>query len=467
MPDYRRRKTREDMTVRLDANGILADHIGAGGLSRDSIDALGARVADAARHLRTRRAAGEIGFYDLAHKPPQLDATRSLAQDLRSEFETLVVLGIGGSALGTKTLLGALPDVSRNVLVADNVDPSGFGRLLDGLDLERTAFNVISKSGSTAETMAQFLVIRDLLLRRFGAVDYTKHIIVTTDAERGALRQIVHDEGFRSLAVPDNVGGRFSVLTAVGLLPVAFAGVRIDDLLAGAKWMDERCSDDGIWRNPAHLLAALLYLADTEKRQNIVALMPYSDRLACLSAWFAQLWAESLGKAVTVDGGPANVGQTPLVALGATDQHSLLQLFTEGPRDKVVVMVRVEDHGREIQIPSGYADIESLAYLGGGGLGELLNLEQRATELALVQAGRPVLTLNVPKVDAFTLGQLFFLFEAAVALAGGLYRVDPFDQPGVEASKRLTYAQMGRPGFEQLRTEVEAWLQRKRSDFIV
>jgi glucose-6-phosphate isomerase len=467
MPDFRRRAARESMTVKLDANGAMAETIGAHGVSRAEIDALRPRIEQAARDLRHRRQAGEIGFYELHTPGPVLDDIKGLASELRSEFDTLVVLGIGGSALGTRTLLSALPDGSRQVIVADNVDPSTFGRMVDELDLEKTVFNVISKSGSTAETMAQFLVVRDMLLRAFGAVDYVKHVVLTTDAEKGALRQIVHDEGFRSLVVPDKVGGRFSVLTAVGLLPAAFAGFRIDELLAGAKWMDDRCTSDDVWANPAHLFAALLYLADTGHHQNIVALMPYSDRLLSLSAWFAQLWAESLGKAQTVDGRPAHVGQTPIVAVGATDQHSLLQLFAEGPFDKVVVMIRVEDHGREIPIPSAYGDLESLAYLGGAGLGELLNLEQLATEVALGKAGRPVMTIRVPQVNAFTVGQLFHFFEAAVSFAGGLYEVDPFDQPGVEESKRLTYAQMGREGYDGRRADVEAWVARKRDDLIV
>lgn len=467
MPDPRRRSKRESMIIRLDLNGMLAAVIGASGVDPTEIESLQPRLQATRDALRQRRRSGDLEFYDLPKQIGAIDAAKDLAGKLRSEFDTLVVLGIGGSALGTKTLLGALPDQTRRVVVADNVDPWSFGALLDGLDLQRTAFNVISKSGTTAETMAQFLVVRDILLRTFGAVDYRKHVVVTTDAEKGVLRQIVHDEGFRSLTIPDRVGGRFSVLTSVGLLPAAFAGLRVDELLAGAQAMDERCQGDDIWKNPAELFATLLYLADTRRRQNVVALMPYSDRLFWLAAWFAQLWGESIGKAVKLDGSPAHVGQTPLVAVGATDQHSLLQLFAEGPVDKVVVMLRVEDHGRELPIPAAYADLDSLAYLGGSGLGTLLNREQTATELALVKQQRPVLTINVPQVNAFTLGQLFHLFEAAVAFAGGLYEVDPFDQPGVEESKKLTYGQMGRRGFEDRRTEVQAWLERKRPEFVV
>jgi len=466
MPDYRRKATREAMSIRVDFNGMMSDAIGETGVAPAEIAALEPRIKEVTRNLEAQRAAGEIGFYDLPSQKDAVAEVKELAAELRQESDTLVVLGIGGSALGTKTIIGAL-DSDRRVIVADNVDPWTFGKLIDEVDLARTTFNVISKSGETAETMSQFLIIRDLLLRTFGAVDYTKHVVITTDAESGALRQVVHDEGFRALPIPAGVGGRFSVLTAVGLLPAAFAGVRIDDLLNGAAWMDQRCRENDIRRNPAHLFGACLYLADTRHDQNVVVLMPYSDRLQYLAAWFAQLWAESLGKDQSIDGAAVNVGQTPVAALGATDQHSLVQLFAEGPADKVVVMIRVDDHGREMAIPSGYADLETLSYLGGTGLGTLINLEQRATELALVKKKKPVVTIMAPQVDAFTLGQLFFFFEVAVAFAGGLYRINPFNQPGVEEGKRLTYGQMGRKGFEDKRAEVEAWTKSKRSDYVV
>jgi len=466
MPDYRRRAAREQMGVRVDFNGIIAAAAG-GGITREEVDALAPRISEITHSLGGRRNAGELPFYDLPVAKDALAKIKALAAEVRGESDTLVVLGIGGSALGTKTLIDALGSKTPRVVVADNIDPWSFGALLDGLDLSRTAFNVVSKSGETAETMAQFLVVRDLLLRHLGAVDYTTRVVITTDAEHGALRQVVHDEGFRDLVIPAGVGGRFAVLTAVGLFPAAFAGVRVDDLLAGAAWMDTRCQPVDVWKNPGHLLGTLLYLADTRHAQNILVLMPYSERLRWFATWCAQLWAESLGKAVTLEGTPAHVGQTPVTAVGATDQHSLLQLFVDGPADKVICMLRVEDHGRELPVPSSYADLEPLGYLGGMGLGALLNAEQRATELALLQGQRPVITLTVPQLNAFTVGQLFYVFEVAVVFAGGLYRINPFDQPGVEAGKRLTYGQVGRKGFEDKRAEVEALLARKQPDYIL
>jgi glucose-6-phosphate isomerase len=467
MPDYRRRAVRESMTVRLDVNGIMSEAIGDEGFGRGEVDALARRAEELAEGLRERREAGELPFLDLHKRQDLLKAVTELAADVREEADTFVVLGIGGSALGTRTILNAIGTDRIPVHVADNVDPWSFGALLDTLDLSRTTFNVISKSGETAETMSQFLILRDRLLRALGAIEYKKHMIITTAPEGGYLRQIVNDEGFRDLIVPPGVGGRYSVLSPVGLLPAAVAGVHVDELLAGAAWMDARSQSHALWENPPYLFGSLLYLAEVRKNKNVVVLMPYSDRLRELAAWFAQLWAESLGKAHDLNENAVHVGQTPQAALGVTDQHSQVQLYLEGPSDKVIVMIRVEDHGRKLEIPSAYADLEGVSYLGGTELGALCNMEQRATELALQKHGRMVLTLQVPAVNAFTLGQLFQFFETATLFAGGLHRINPLDQPAVEEGKRLTYGLAGRKGWEDRRTEVEQWLAGKRTEYVL
>jgi glucose-6-phosphate isomerase len=467
MPDFRRRAVRESMTVRLDVGGMLHEAIGVDGLTRGEVEALAERAAECARALQTKRAAGELPVCDLPQQTDTLRRISKLAASVREEIDTLVVLGIGGSALGSRAILQALADGTKRIEVADNVDPWSFGALLDSLDLSRTAFNVVSKSGETAATMAQFLVVRDRLLRALGAIDYQSHVIITTDGEHGSLRQIVHDEGFRDLVVPAGVSGRVSVLTAAGLFPAAVAGVRIEDLLAGAAWMDSRLHSDSVWENPAHLLAALLYLAETKRRKNVVVLMPYSDRLRAFARWFGQLWAESLAKSSDIEGNPTHSGQTPQPAVGATDQHSQLQLYLDGPPDKVVMFIRVEDHGREIEIPKAYDDLEGVGYLSGKGLGALLNMEQRVTELALQKHGRMALTLALPQLNAFTLGQLFYLFEAATLFAGALHRVNSGDQPAAEEGRRLTFGLAGRKGWEDRAAEVEEWLANKSSRAIV
>src|SRR5262245_30805770 len=470
MANYRRRRWRDAMTVRLDLNGLLATAVGPDGIAADELASLEPELARVRETLVTRRARGELAFADLPFRRDESREVLDVAAGLRADFDTLVVLGIGGSALGARALVSALADesVGLRVIVADSIDPESFGALLGRLDLGRTLFDVVSKSGETAETMAQFLIVRDRLLRELGAVDYKGHLIVTTDAREGALRQIVNDEGFRALPIPAGVGGRFSVLTPVGLFPAAAAGIDIEELLAGAAYMDERGkAATSAAADPALALAGTLWLLAARHRKPIVVLMAYCERLATIADWFCQLWAESLGKATDLGGRTVVWGQTPVRAVGTVDQHSQLQLWAEGPRDKVVLFLRVEDHGAAVDLPATYQDLESVAYLGGHSLAELLNAEQRATELALAKRGRPSATFVVPALNAFTVGELLYLLETTTVATGALAGVDPFGQPGVEEGKRLASGLMGRPGFEAAREEVEAWVARKDARFIL
>jgi glucose-6-phosphate isomerase len=478
MADYRKRRWRNQPAVRVDVNGALDALLGDRGLGAQDLESLGPTVSQAHDRLVARREAGELRFRELPHDRQGIQSVLELAREVREEFDTLVVLGIGGAALGARAVYRALcprfhdhrPGSSERgvrLIIADNVDPATFGAILDEIDLHHTAFNVISKSGETAETMSQFLVARERLLKTFGAVDYSRHVVITTDADAGALRQIVNDEGFRSLAIPPGIPGRYGVLSAVGLFPAAAAGIDVAELLRGAAAMDERCSSPSLFENPAYLHAAVCYLAHVARQKNVQVMMPYSDALRDFGEWFVQLWGESLGKSLDVDGQPAASGQTPVAAVGACDQHSKLQFFAEGPDDKLVTFVRVEDHGARLEVPQGYVDLESVGYLGGRTLGDLLNLEQRAAEVALASLGRMTTVVHVPVVNEFTLGQLFYLFEVQTAFAGTLYRVDPFDQPGVEECKRLIYGLAGRRGYEEKRAEVEAWMQKKSPKYVI
>jgi glucose-6-phosphate isomerase len=478
MADYRRKRWRSEMAVRVDVNGALDSLVGAAGLSAKDLEEIEPRVAEVHATIDARRKANEMRFRDLPYDKREISKMLELARELANEIDTLVVLGIGGSALGARALYQALrppfhdhrpgnPERGVRLVIADSIDPHTFSAILDEVDPHRTVFTVISKSGETAETMAQFLIVRERLLKVLGAVDYSRHVVMITDADAGALRQIVNDEGFRSLPIPPGIPGRYSVLSAVGLLPAAVAGIDVNELLAGAAAMDERCGAESLLENPAALHAAVHYLAHVERQKHVNVLMPYCDKLRGLADWFVQLWAESLGKASDVEGHPVHAGQTPLAAIGSGDQHSRLQLFAEGPNDKIITFVRVEDHGDRLEIPQGYGDLDSVGYLGGRGLGDLLNLEQRATEVSLAVQGRLTTTVHVPVVNGFTLGQLIYLFEVQAVYAGGLYRVDPFNQPGVEASKRLTYGMAGRKGFEEKRAEVESWLQKKNPRYVI
>ncbi len=421
---------------------------------------LAARFDGAMEVFRAREAAGELGFTALPGDTAARDAVQELADSFGQWFEDLVVVGIGGSSLGGRAVADALLGPHWNVLddearehyprlhFLENADPDSVSALLARVDPRRTLFNVVSKSGSTAETMAQFLVLEEVVERAVGPDQVRGHFLFTTDPEGGVLRRLARDRGIPALAVPPNVGGRFSVLSPVGLLPAAVTGTSLEALLGGAADMLERCRRPELARNPAGLLAVLLHTAHVEQGASVHVLMPYGDPLRAFALWFQQLWGESLGKARSTAGAVVETGPTPLAALGAVDQHSLLQLFMEGPRDKAVVFLRVRERPDAVPIPGRHPDEEALSYLGGHTLEALLEAERRATAEALRQVGRPSAVLEIDRLDARALGELFMLFQVATILAGALYDVNPLDQPGVEAGKRFTYGLLGRKGVE-------------------
>jgi glucose-6-phosphate isomerase len=454
------------MSLRLDYTNLM-DAAVAGGVTDAELAAAAETFRSAHEEVKEDHEAGRLGFIDLPINRRCVEQVDAYAASVRGRFRDVVVLGIGGSALGPIALRTALRPPGWNALadgergglpqlhVLDNVDPLTISALLARLDLRRTLFVVTSKSGGTAETMAQYLVVRDRLERTLGAA--ADHLVFVTDADRGALRALARAEGIAALDVPDNVGGRFSVLSPVGLLPAALIGIDTARLLAGAGDMARRSATPVLAENPAGSYAVLQWLSHTAHGRGTHVFMPYSDALRDFAAWFVQLWAESLGK-IRADG--TSVGPTPVAALGATDQHSQVQLFMEGPADKTVTFLAVDDRGDDVPIPSG-ASASDLAYLGGHTLGELLAVEQRATAGALARRGRPNMTLHLERVDAWHVGGLIMLLELATAYAGQLYGVNAFDQPGVELGKQFAYAMLGRPGSDAARAE---WDQLPVSD---
>ncbi len=442
----------------LDVNGCFDP--AAGGVPRSELDALAPAAKAAFDGFEARRRSGELGFAELPGDAAVADATLRLARDLAGRFENLLVLGIGGSSLGGRALVSALCHPFHNLLprerrgamrvfFPDNSDPATFEALLGTIDLAETCFATVTKSGGTAETMAQHLALRERCVARFGTDGYRERCVLVTDPAKGALRAIAQAEGLRALPVPANVGGRFSALSAVGLLPAAAAGVDAAALLAGAAAMEARCRSGSVRENPALLYAAALHLLDVRAGRHIHVLMPYADALRDTGDWFVQLWAESLGKR-------PDVGPTPFRAVGATDQHSSLQLMVEGPNDKVVTLVRVAQPRADVSIsvPEAYRAHPEIAYLDGHTMGELIEAERRATEAALRQAARPTASLSLSRLGAREMGELLMLLELAAAYAGGLYRVNAFDQPGVEAGKRFAQGLLGRPGYERYRDEL-------------
>ena len=453
----------------FDYTHCLASSVGPEhGVTDDELAALAGPTAEASRAVQARRAR-DLRWLDLPHQDAVRDQVLDYAHSVEGRFDDVVVLGIGGSALGTIACQAALNGPFHNLrgagdrggkprlFVLDNVDPDLIGDFLSLVDPARTLFNVISKSGGTAETMSQFLLFRDRVIRAVGRERHAEHLVVTTDAEQGVLREIVRREGYASFVVPDGVGGRFSVMSPVGLLPLALVGIDVPELLAGAAEMDARCRGEALFENPAAVHAALQWLMQSKKKKPISVSFAYSQRLALLADWYAQLLGESIGKRRARTGEELFAGPTPVRAVGVTDQHSQVQLYVEGPFDKWFQLLAVDEPEHEVTIPDGpETDLEGVSYLYGRTFGQLFDAERDGTRIALTEAGRPNATFRFPRVDAHTVGQYLQCLEVSVALMGEHYGVDAFDQPGVEAGKVAAYALMGRAGYEARRAEIEA-----------
>lgn len=455
------------MSIRLDVSGML-DRAVPGGVSPEALAALAPRLVAAHKGLSALAASGVLGFRELEAQRAETARVIDWASRASQGLDDVIVLGIGGSALGAVALRTALLGREWNARsekarggkprlhVLDNVDPRSVRDLLEVAPLAGARVLVISKSGSTAETMAQYLLIRDRL--RTAGLPLREHLAFVTDPKLGALRRAADAEGIPAFTIPSNVGGRFSVLSPVGTLPAALLGLDVSALVEGAIAMRDRCATGAFRGNPALAYAALQWRAHTESGQGLHVLMPYSDVFRDLAPWFVQLWAESLGKR---DASGAHVGPTPIAAVGATDQHAQAQLFMEGPTDKTVTFIDIDAHDEAVRIPDAADTPADLAYLKGRGFGELLRAEARATAGALARAGRPTMTLRVSRADAWHLGGLFMFFELATIYAAQLYEVNPLDQPGVELGKQLTYFQFGHPDWQQMR---ETWESLPASD---
>ncbi|HNX00018.1 MAG TPA: glucose-6-phosphate isomerase, partial [Candidatus Cloacimonadota bacterium] len=431
------------MPIQFDYQNLLHTQKIRSGIPKEIIEQSEQQIKVAHQTILDERKHGKLGFYEL----PDQDVSHitSYIDKIKGKFNTIVVLGIGGSALGNKAIYSALKvekQLKNKVLVADNVDPLMLKEILDQVDLKKTLFNCITKSGTTAETMSVFLILMQILKDKFPD-DYKEHIVITTDKDKGFLREIVRKEGYQDFEVPGNVGGRFSVLSDVGLLSCAFAGIDINALLAGATAMRSRCEQRNIWNNPAYL-NGLLHYHFMRNGKNISVMMPYSNSLYDMADWYRQLWAESLGKRKDNRGRDIYVGQTPVKALGTTDQHSQVQLYTEGPNDKVFTFLSVEHFQHDYTIPNLHPERDEISYLGGKQLSQLLNAERFATEIALTKAARPNANLVFPLLDEYHLGEFIMMYEIQTVFTGKLLHIDPLDQPGVEAGKIATYALMGK-----------------------
>lgn len=412
--------------------------------------------------LDEERAKKEYGFWDLYKDDVMFNGIRAVAHPfIEREFDNLVILGIGGSALGTTALVSALRPKFYNLLtkrgrkryprifVMDNIDPVSFHEMLRYCKPDKTLYNVISKSGGTAETMSQLMIVLDVLEKKLGSGKIRDHLVVTTNP-RGTAKSLLHPVadayGLKEFEVPLNVGGRFSVFSPVGMFPAALLGMDLDGFREGCAAMDARCQTAELKDNPAYLRAAVHYLADVRKGKTMSVMMPYADGLYDVADWYRQLWAESLGKRYSLDGEEVFAGQTPIKALGATDQHSQIQLYREGPNDKLINILEVKRFAKTMKIPAVLENIDELAYLRGATMNKLMNAELRGTIEALTVSQRPVIRTTLPRVNEQAIAQLLYMLEVETAVAGRLYNVNTFDQPGVEEGKVRARELMGAGG---------------------
>ena len=455
--------------IHFDDTNLIAPRGVAGGVTLSEIQEQRARAEAAAPAFRKIFEAGrKAGFPRLPFEP--VDEILGCAGELRGSYDTVCLAGIGGSALGAWALDCALRGphpVQRafsgehpRLVVLDNVDPSFVGAAVRTMDPHRTVVVVATKQGSTAETLATFLILRDWMRRALGA-EAGKRIAAVTTEGKGDLDALARREGYRIFGIPADVGGRFSVLSAVGLLPAALIGIDIRKLLEGAAAMTSLCWEPDLDRNPALRSALLHWLLLERKKKSIQVVFPYSNRLWGTASWFRQLWAESLGKKLDRQGQEVYQGQTPVAALGVTDQHSQLQLYIEGPKDKVFTFWVVRDFPDPGPIPEVRLGLEAFDYLAGKSLAQLLDAERRSTEAALVEAGQPNCTFTLDRLDEEHLGAFMQLLEFHTAFMGELLDVDAFDQEGVELGKKFTYGLMGRPGYESYRERFEKYEKRR------
>lgn len=454
------------MQLKFDYNNMMCEAIGKHGIA-ESAFADNAETIDAAfRAVMDNRGKGWQEWCDLPFNQDALvEEMISYCGAIGKKAESFVVLGIGGSALGPMAVASALLHLHHNELpaakrkapklyVEDNVDPERMAALFDVLDLKTAYFNVITKSGETSETLSQFLILYKALKDALGEAEAKKHIIVTTTIGKGTLYNVAAKEGFKIYGVGAGVGGRFSVLCPVGLVPFAVLGLDVKALLHGAAVMAEACYNPDVRKNPA-LNSAFLQVESMRTGKNVSVLMPYADSLKYMADFYCQLWAESLGKAVDFDGKTVHCGQTPAKSLGVTDQHSQVQLYTEGPFDKVVTFLAVDEF-RTTQVITDDKAIGAADFLKGHTMNELINAERKATEFALRKAGRSNFTVTLPKVDAETIGELLMYFMYETAFAGAMLNIDTFNQPGVEEGKKATFAMLGRTGYEEKMREINA-----------
>ncbi len=410
----------------------------------------------------------DLTFRDLIYEDNNSSRTKdikALGDHIKKNFKRYVVVGIGGSDLGSRAIVGALKRKSNTEIsfIGANTDPDQISDFFDEIkkDLDKTVFNIISKSGETVEIISVFLYIMDFIKQNLGPSYISKNIYITTSSPQSSLYRVGKKEGISIIEGESSVGDRFSVLSVIGMLTAEVMGLDSREFLEGAREIDNNCSSPNPFSNDALMFAELNFLSYKLYGKNIGVVMPYAEKLRSFAFWYRQLWAESLGKKIDINGNIVNTGITPIASLGSTDQHSQIQLYNEGPNDLIVTFIFGEIFDNNPQIKT---EIKEFEYLNGKGFRELISIEREATALSLRENQRSNGTIildNMPSkgLDPKTMGGLFYFFELACAYLGNMLEIDTFNQPGVEKGKEYMYTLLSKPGFEKEKQVLSAKLK--------
>lgn len=437
-------------------------------VSEKELENIQAQVSLADSQLREGTGAGNdfLGWIDLPenYDKDEYSRIKEAANKIQSNSEVLIVIGIGGSYLGARAAIeflshsfaDQLDDDERKApkvyYAGNNISSTYLADLVEVVKDKDFSINVISKSGTTTEPAIAFRIFRELLTEKYGEEALKDRIFITTDAEKGALKTLADAEDYETFVIPDNVGGRFTVLTAVGLLPIAVAGGDIDELMRGAQDARKAYSRSDLKGNDAYVYAALRNIL-YRKGKTIEMIVNYEPRLQFFNEWWRQLFGESEGK--------DHRGIYPTSGNFSTDLHSVGQYVQDGRRDLLETVIHVENPTKSINIPTQEEDLDGLGYIQGKDVDFVNDKAFEGTLLAHTDGGVPTMVLRLPDMSAYTLGHLFYFFEIAVGVSGYLNAVNPFDQPGVEAYKDNMFALLGKPGYEELTKELEERLDEK------
>jgi glucose-6-phosphate isomerase len=460
-------------SLTLDFTNSLSEAIGAThGLTKSEVDTLVAKFPKHHENVDDLRTSGQCAFFDL----PYQDTTelKALLKKHQGKWDNLLIVATGGSALAPRSLLGALGHASFNclegkarkgaprVFFLDNPDPKHLSEIVDILDLKKTLVQVISKGGLSVETNAIFLWIAEQLKKKVGKTALSTNVVITTDREKSPLAEIAKQEKIDTLPIPANLPGRFGVLGNAGLFLAGMCGFDWQKLLAGAADMDKRCRHGDAFNNPAYMHSLVHYLLTRKRRKTIHVAFSFSNRLHAVGEWYSHLCAVSLGKMLNRKGKAVHVGPSPVAALGTFDQHGQMQLFAEGPFDKVVTFLTAKNHGTKVVTPAAWPKVDGVGFLGNADWNTILDHGYWGAEQHITAAGRPNMTITLDAIDEQAIGGLYYMLQLSTTMSAELYGIDPFDQPGVEHNKHASYALFGRPGFEDLAKRIKDYQNKPR-----